>query len=282
MTLLLVDSNNLLLRSHLSPHGDMSVDNVDTGTLVVFVNMLARYMKTERPDRVLCAWDGGASAYRLKLFPEYKKSRKQKHSDESTPPFDLVQRFLRLAGFPQLQLPGYEGDDVIAAIWRAARHKHEIVVLSSDKDMMQLIEAGTCQIKLGSRDARPDKWDRTRVITDLGYRPENIVSIMALMGDKVDDIPGLEKVGPKTAVKMLKAHDWSLSKLLTTLPESDQNRVLLNLALVDLSTVPLELEIPQPIHLTTPKDPKWDALAAFCDQYELKSIKMRLEAGTLW
>jgi DNA polymerase-1 len=281
--LLLADANNLVMRAFLAPHGDMSSGDVETGTLVIFVNILARHMRTERVDRAVACFDGGASAYRMKIFPEYKGDRKQKYTDQPLPPFDIIQKFLRLAGFPQLWLPGYEGDDLIAAYWRACRGHQRIFIVSGDKDMMQLIEDGTEQLKPTSGQDRPDRWTRNRVITDLGYKPESIVSIMSLMGDKIDCIPGLPRVGPKTAVKMLKAHDWDLGRLLNTMPTDQQEIVLRNAALVDLSLVPLELDVPPILDLVTPDDTaRWPQLEAFLDQYELKSIKSRLISGTLW
>ncbi len=129
---------------------------------------------------------------------------------------------------------------------------------------------------------RPDRWTRTRIITEMGYKPELIPSVMALTGDKVDCIPGLPRVGPKTAVKMLKEHNWDLGRLVDSLPKEQQAIVLRNAALVDLSCVPLELEVPPELQLVTPDDPRWEKLEAFLDYYELKSIKTKLLAGNLW
>jgi DNA polymerase-1 len=282
---LLVDANNLTMRSFLAPKGDMSSHEIETGTLVLFINTLARHIKMEQPDRVAVCWDGGASAYRMMIFPQYKANRPQKYVDvdDPKPPFDIITEFLKLSGIPQLLLPGYEGDDLIAAFWRACRGHQRIFILSGDKDMMQLIEDGTEQLKPISAQSRPDRWNRSRVIEELGYRPDDIVAVMALMGDKIDGIPGLPKVGPKTAVKMLKQFDWDFGKLIDSLPKDQQFVVLRNAALVDLSCVPLELDVPPILELVTPDDKiRWPELEAFLDFYELKSIKTRLVSGTLW
>jgi DNA polymerase-1 len=248
----------------------------------LFVNTLARYIKIERPDRALVAWDSGYSAYRTFTFPEYKANRKQKYTDDIAEVFTLLHEFLYLAGFPQLQLPGYEGDDLIHAAWRACRGRRQIRIISSDKDFFQLLGNGTEQIRLTSNHEKPDRWDRNRVITELGYKPEHVVSIMALMGDKSDGIPGLPRVGPKTAIKMLRECDWDLDRLLNQLPAEQQERVLVNLALVDLSLVPLELDEPPELNLVTPKHRAWPQLRTFCEKYELNQIKTKLETNTLW
>jgi DNA polymerase-1 len=218
----------------------------------------------------------------MKIFPQYKADRPQKYSDEVKPPFKIIQEFLRLAGIPQLQLPGYEGDDLIGAYWRACRGHQRIFIVSGDKDMFQLVEDGTELLRPVAGGDRPDRWTRTRVITDLGYKPEHVVSVMSLMGDKIDGIPGLPRVGPKTAIKMLKAYDWNLGNLIDSLPVPDQDVVLRNAALVDLSCVPLDLDVPPVLDLVIPGDDRWPKLEAFLDHYELKSIKARLLSGSLW
>lgn len=282
MTTLLVDGNNLAIRSFLAPRQDMSVDGIDTGTLVLFVNTLSRYVRIERPTHGLIAWDSGSSAYRTRLFPAYKANRKQKSTDQSQAPFAVIYKFLRLAGFPQLQLPGYEGDDIIAASWRACRGRRQVRILSSDKDMLQLIEDGTEQLKLIQNGSKPDRWTRDRFIKDMGYKPEHQAYVLALTGDTSDGIPGLAKVGPKTAVKMLSRVDWNMLDLVESLSEQDQERVLLNLSLVDLSYVPLELGPPPELHLVGPGHPQFPVLLEYCDRFKLSQIKAKLEDDTLW
>jgi DNA polymerase-1 len=270
------------MRAFLAPKHDMSVGEIETGTLVIFVNTLSRHIRMEIPDRSVVCWDGGASAYRMKIFPSYKGDRKQKYSDEVQPPFAIIQEFLRLAGFPQLQLPGYEGDDLIGAYWRACRGHQRIFIVSGDKDMFQLVEDGTELLRPVSGGDRPDRWTRTRIITELGYKPEFAVPIMSLMGDKVDCIPGLPRVGPKTAIKMMRSNNWDFAKLIESLPITDQNIVLRNAALIDLNCVPLELDVPPILDLVTPLDKRWEELEEFLDRYELRTIKSKMLAGTLW
>lgn len=282
MSTILIDANNVAVRSSLAPHGDMSVGSVETGALVLFINTISRYIRIYRPDHGLVCWDSGCSIYRQRIFPAYKANRKQKTFDQAQLPIALMQKFLKLAGFPQLQLPGYEGDDLIAASWRACRGRERIFVLSSDKDMLQLLEDGTEQIKLTAGHARPDIWDRTRFIKSEGFKPEYQAYVLALTGDSSDGIPGLTKVGPKTAVKMLNAADWNMEKLINSLPKDQQERVLINLALIDLSCVPLELLPPPPINFVGPEDEGWLALEEFCETWQLTQILQKLADGKLW
>lgn len=283
MVSLLVDGNNLAVRSYMAPHQEMSVAGIETGALVLFINTLSRYVRLEQPDCGMICWDSGRSAYRSRLFPAYKANRTQKATDKAADHIALMQIFLRLAGFPQLQLPGYEGDDLIAAAWRACRGREHVLILSSDKDMLQLIDDATEQIKLISNGgSRPDKWNRVRFIREMGYKPEYHAWVLALMGDTSDGIPGLSKVGPKTAVKMLNSADWNMEALIDKLPIEDQERVLTNIALIDLSYVPLELDAPPALDLIGPESENWPKLLDFCDKWKLTKIKDKLESGTLW
>jgi DNA polymerase-1 len=279
---MLVDANNVAIRSVMAPKQDMSVGEVDTGSLVLFVNTLSRYTRMFRPDCGLVCWDSGRSSYRVKIFPPYKANRSQKVTDQAVQPIALMQTFLKLCRFPQLQLPGYEGDDLIAASWRACRGRERILILSSDKDMLQLVEDGTEQLKLVSNGTKPDRWDRTRFIKEMGYKPEYQAWVLALTGDTSDGIPGLAKVGPKTATKMLNKYDWDMSALVKSLSAEDQEKVLTNVALTDLALVPLELPPPPHIEPVGPGHPEWPRLAEFCDRWELTNIKHKLEDRTLW
>lgn len=282
MVALLADGNNIAIRSFMAPHQEMSAGDTDTGALVLFVNTLSRYVRLYRPDTGLVCWDSGKSSYRTKLFPAYKANRTQKISDQAQHPIAFIQKFLKLAGFPQLQLPGYEGDDLIGASWRACRGRERIYILSSDKDMLQLLEDGTEQIKLVRNGSKPDVWNRARFIKEHGFKPEYQAWVLALMGDASDGIPGLKKVGPKTAVKMLNSFNWDMADLIESLPNEDQETVLTNLAIIDLSYVPLDLDQPPEISLVKPGDPQWDDLAMFCDQLQLTQIKAKLEEQKLW
>jgi len=282
MITLLADANNIAVRSVLAPNHDMSVGSIETGALVLFLNTLSRYVRIQRPDRALVCWDSGRSSFRTRMFPQYKANRKQKATDLAAQPIALMQTFLKLAGVPQLQLPGYEGDDLIAASWRACRGRERIFILSSDKDMLQLIEDGTEQIKLVTNSSRPDVWSRTRFIKELGFKPEYQAYVLALTGDSSDGIPGLSKVGPKTAVKMLAAANWDMGRLVDSLPQDQQDIVLRNIALIDLSCVPLDLPAPPLFKPVTPDHEDWPALEAFCDRWELQQIKTKLLANKLW
>lgn len=284
--MLLLDGNNLAMRSFHGARGQMTSQGEDTGALQLFVNALSRYVKDERPDRMVVCWDDGRSTFRTRLYPEYKVARfKEATPAEAGPPhgplFAMIKTFLWLAGIPQWSQPNVEADDLIASAWRTHRPGEKVVILSADKDLLQLLDEDTEQIRFSSSGAPTDRWNRQRVIDELGYRPDQIPLMMALTGDTSDGIPGMRGVGPKKAFKMLQAADWDLDRAMEPYPES-LAIVKTSLALVDLSR--LEVVVPE-VPLFEPTEvgtQAFDDLIGFCSHYALRTIRERLDTGSLW
>lgn len=286
---LLVDGNNLLIRAmKATERSEMSVNGINTGPLVVFINSLSRHVREERPDQVVVAWDSRyGSDYRLALDPEYKGNRGEAGSDWEDfkgNSFSMVKTFLSLSNVFMSQRNGVEADDIIAAYWRQNRHRSHVVILSSDKDFMQLLTDGTEQVRLSAGGAATDRWDEQRVIDELGYKPEDIPNIMALTGDKGDNVPGIEGIGPKTAVKILKAADWQLSCIEHPKTEGRMADIERYLSLVDLRE-PHALGMVGPIPVFNPTRPGESLavpLLSFFEMYRLANLESQWIAGTLW
>jgi DNA polymerase-1 len=300
---MLVDANNVLIRAVRATErsGMATVDGVPTGPLLVFINSLSYHFRTERPDAVVVCWDGGRSRYRIEIFPDYKKDRpKREGRDDPEGPFGLAKRFLSLANLHHVEREGYEADDLIAAYcrqsggWGAAvtdvggySAPPEIIIVSSDHDLLQLLGPGVTQVKVSSRPP-DDRWDAARVLRDLGCEPRYLPYVMALQGDPGDGVPGLPRIGPKKAVRMMARHDWSWLRLLEggELDEDQRGIVQLALRLVDLRDGPgpsgLVLADPAVLSPTAPGDAMFEELLAFLRRYELASVERRLLDGTLW
>lgn len=287
MTALVVDGTNLLLRAvyatenrvRLSSHG------VDTTALVVFVNMLSRLVRAERPDRLVICWDGGRSERRLALYPQYKASRKVLGEDFTSyrdTSASLLQEFLTLAAIPYITGPGIEADDLIAAFWHGHREDgEEVLIASADKDFLQLLDEGTTLLRPSAGNNVPERWNGNRVREEYGCEPADLPTVFALAGDQVDDIPGIPGYGVKTAVKRLKEADWNWEAIEDPRVRLRASQVTRNLALVDLR----ETESSYVAPLFRPTDygtPFWDMLLSFLDTYELAKIKKNLLFRTLW
>ncbi len=282
---MLVDGNNILLRAIKGmEHAGLTGGGAPTGALMVFVNSLSRHIREERPRAVMVCWDGGRSEFRTALYPGYKGSRERRSDHEGEhSPFTMVKEFLHLAGIPSAEEGGWEADDLIGAYWRAARAAGEpVVIISSDHDLLQLVDAGTVQVKVATGRNETDRWDATRVLAEHGCAPEFLPMVMALRGDPGDCVPGLDRVGPKRAVKMLQAVGWSWDRLLDSLGGRDRDLVELSLSLVDLREGTLVRDLVPTPRLTTAVDPIYPALLDFVRRYQLRRIEQAISTGTLW
>lgn len=287
MTTLLVDGNNLLMRAvFATQRSSMSADGVATGPLVVFVNTLTKHIREERPSRVAIAWDGGKSAQRTQLDPGYKGNRTSApDEDVKKRSFALVKEFLALADIYQAEIAGYEADDLISSWWYSALDG-PLVILSSDKDFLQLLGQNPCgqtveQVRLSSADTPTDRWNLQRMLDDVGYGPVDWASVTALTGDKSDNVIGVPGIGPKKAVKLLTAHGWNLRDAAASLPEH-RDQILLNLQLVSLRNPTLRLGSVPPFRPSRRGAMLYDQLLAFLDRYQLASVRDRLESSLLW
>lgn len=292
---MVVDGNNLLIRAVKAMErstSHLSVDDVPTGPLLLFINQLSRHVQAVNPDRLVVCWDGGRSQYRMSVYEDYKSQRRARDPDSPEGySFALSKEFLTLAGLHHVIIEGVEADDLVAHYWREKTNDQRVFILSGDKDFLQLLDGWTEQIRPGS----DENWTANRVRTEMGCKPEHLPLVMALTGDAGDGVPGIPGFGLKTACKALAAHEWDLERLLAsddrrwvrkldgTMPEA----VRRNLLLVDLRSTP-----PFDVHIDLPEAPQfapttqasvlWSELSGFLDRWRMATVKDRLIAGTLW
>lgn len=289
MTTLVIDANNILVRSMKATEGRVSLSShgVPTAALLVFINTLSRYIREIEPDRVAACWDGGRSTYRLSIDPDYKAARSERTEEPDTGAFALAKEFLSLANIHHVERPGVEADDLIAGYWRMRSEVDPFFILSGDKDFLQLLDGYTTQIR--PQTGQDEVWTAQRVSSDLRCRAAHLPLVMALTGDAGDGVPGLPGFGHKTACKFLGKYDWDLEKLLTSgeakvFGYAEQARR--NLALVNLIGNPSGVQVEQPGPFT-PTLPIIDAgrgrdLVEWLDRYEMVSVKERFLDGSLW
>jgi DNA polymerase-1 len=289
--LLLIDGNNLLIRAVEATRRSAmnSDDGTDTSALVVFIKTASRYIREEKPYRVMVFWDSGPD-WRKNLYRDYKAQRPQVTDEYRSVTRRLIREFLSLARVPWSYLPGYEADDLIAAHWRYAREP--VVILSSDKDFAQLLgqtpTGYPCtQIRISSYNTPTDRWDEQKVCEHYGCTPEQRPLVMSLVGDAADNIPGVKGIGEVKAIKHLSAAGWDLAAV--EHPPIAMARDLGEIArwrmLVDLRDVPYEMipTGPGPFMPVTPgPDAAWQTLWKWLDDLQLRDIQRRLLAGELW
>ncbi len=179
-----------------------------------------------RPSHLVVVWDGGLAAERMTLLPEYKAQRPEMPRDLEHQ-LDQIVEYLRAAGIFSLLQDKLEADDVIAALTRrAVADGLEVVIASSDKDFMQLVSA---EIRLlNPQDKTDTLWGVDEVRAKTGVEPTQIVDWLSLIGDAVDNIPGVPGVGAKTATDLLRRFN-SMEGLYQRLQEVRQDRLRVNL-----------------------------------------------------
>jgi len=200
--LYLVDGSSYLYRAFHALPNLTSSRGEPTGALLGVANMLRRLLKEQDPEFIAVVFDAKGPTFRHEMYPDYKANRPPM-PDELSSQVEAILEFTRLLGLPLLQVDGVEADDVIGTLARAAEEAGMNCVISTgDKDMAQLVTAHTT---LTNTMTETDL-DREGVKKKFDVAPEQIVDFLALTGDKSDNIPGVDKCGPKTAVKWL--HEW--------------------------------------------------------------------------
>ena len=201
-TLLLVDGSSYLYRAYHALPDLRGPDQFPTGALHGMVAMLTKLRAQFPSAHAVCVFDAPGKTFRDDWYPEYKANR-------AAMPEPLVQQIgpihevVRLLGWPVLSIAGIEADDVIGTLARAmAARGGKVVVSTGDKDMAQLVDEHVTLINTMSNETL----DPAGVLAKFGVPPERIVDYLSLIGDTVDNVPGVDKVGPKTAVKWLTEH----------------------------------------------------------------------------
>ncbi len=201
--LLLVDGSSYLYRAYHAMPNLTGPGGVPTGAIHGFIAMLKKLRADNHAEHAACVFDAKGKTFRDDWYPEYKANRSPMPDDLRTQ-IEPIHEAVRLLGWPVLEVPGIEADDAIGTLAkRAAASGHRVIVSTGDKDLAQLVNERVSLINTMSNEAL----DVAGVKAKFGVPPERIVDYLALVGDTVDNVPGVDKVGPKTAVKWLAEHD---------------------------------------------------------------------------
>ena len=201
-TLLLIDASNWIFRAYHALPPLTAPDKTPTGAVYGFGNMLKRLHKDFPAERIAVVFDASGTSFRNQIFANYKANRSETPPD-LLPQFALVQQRVAELGLPLLVVPDVEADDVIGTLAKQGEAAGmEVLIVTGDKDMAQLVnERVNLLDTMKNRRMGP-----AGVVEKFGVTPEQIIDYLALMGDAVDNIPGVPGVGPKTAAKLLGEH----------------------------------------------------------------------------
>lgn len=210
----LVDGSSYLFRAYHALPPLTTVKGQPTGAIYGVVNMLRRLMKDYKPEKIAVVFDSKEKNFRHQLYAEYKANR-MVMPDELQCQIEPLYKLIRAMGLPLILMPGVEADDIIGSLAKEAKaHGLFTLISTGDKDFAQLVDQDIILINTMSADIL----DRARVIEKFGLPPEKIIDYLALIGDSVDNIPGIPKVGPKTGVKWMETYG-SLDKIIASAGE---------------------------------------------------------------
>ncbi len=278
----LVDGSSYLYRAFFALPPLTTSQGVPTGAVLGVLNMLNKLVKEEDPELIAVVLDAPGRTFRDDLFEAYKAHRPPMPDDLRSQVAPLVEAIPAL-GLPMLRIEGVEADDVIGTLAeRAAREGLEVVISTGDKDMAQLVNDRITLVNT----MFDTKLDRAGVKAKFDVLPEQIVDYLALVGDSSDNIPGVPKVGPKTAAKWL-AEYGSADALVARAAEvagKVGESLRENLATLELSrklaTIRRDLELPQSPAELRRAPPDVDALTALYKRFELNSLLRQLSGTT--
>ena len=220
--ILIVDGHAYAYRAFYAIRNLSSPSGQPTNAIYGFIKMLAKMRVAVKPTHTIVVWDGGLSAERQAALPGYKAQRPEMPADLGSQ-LDEIGRYLAAANVAMFCGAGIEADDYIACVARAARRADwEVVVASADKDFMQLVASGVGL--LNPNDKSETIWSAAQVRAKSGVAPEQIVDWLSLVGDSVDNIPGVPGVGPKTAMELLRQFG-SVAELYRRLDEVKSVRI---------------------------------------------------------
>jgi len=225
--LLLVDGHAYAYRAFYAIRNMRSPAGQPTNAIFGFVKMLAKMRAALMPTHLGVIWDGGLDVSRQADLPGYKAQRPEMPVDLGTQ-IDEIIEYLRADGMSSTCEDGVEADDLIATLVLAARHRGlEVVIASSDKDFMQLVAPGVGLLNPG--DKSETIWGAEQVVAKTGVQPGQIIDYLSLLGDAVDNIPGVPGVGPKTAAALLQRFG-SVDAIYGHLDEIESARIRMSLA----------------------------------------------------
>ena len=277
--LVLVDGSSYLFRAFHALPPLTNRKGEPTGAMLGVINMLRRLLENYHPTHMAVVFDAKGKTFRNDMYAEYKATRPPM-PDDLRAQIEPLHEIIRTMGLPLLSIAGVEADDVIGTLSdQAAKQGRKVIISTSDKDLAQLVNEHVTLINTMSNTTL----DIAGVVEKFGVPPNRIIDYLALVGDTSDNIPGVVKCGPKTAVKWLGLYDsfdgvvahadevkgkigGNLRAAIPTLPLS-----------YELATIKLDVELEQTIDELVITEPDAEALKPLLQRYEFKSWLNELE-----
>lgn len=279
--LYLIDGYSTIFRAFYAIRGLSTSTGEPTNAIYGFINMLRKLLREEEPALLGIALDVGRATVRTEAYAEYKANRAPMPEDLKAQ-MPAIRRAIEAFRIPILELERYEADDVIGTLGRKAQDAgYEVTIVSADKDLFQLVGDRVSLLHTG----REKTYDPALVEQDFGVPPEQVVDVLALVGDKVDNVPGVPGIGQKGAQTLIREHG-NLQALLEAASELTRkayreglqehaDQALLSRELVTIHT---DLDVPFEPEALEMESPDYEALADLCREFEFWSLLKELES----
>jgi len=276
--LVILDGNSLAYRAFHALPLLSTTTGYFTNAVYGFTTMLQKIIRQEQPDYLVVAFDAGRITFRNKDYESYKANRKST-PDELRPQFPLIKKVLKAFNIPILELEGYEGDDLIGVVVKAAeRMGLEVLIVSGDRDLLQLVSDKTKALITRKGISDLECFTPETVKEKYGVLPSQIPDLKGLKGDQSDNIPGVPGIGEKTAVKLLnqfhtiegcyKNLDQLPAKIATRLKEYEEQALLSK----KLATIALDAPVRVDFSELKVEEPDYEALIDLFQQLEFRSL----------
>lgn len=283
----LIDGSGYIFRAfHALPPLTRPSDGLPVGAVHGFCQMLWKLLAdskaSEAPTHIAVIFDAGRETFRNEIYADYKSTRPPP-PEELVPQFGLIRDAVKAFNVACIEQDGFEADDLIATYARqAVRSGADVTIVSSDKDLMQLIEPGVVMLD-GMKAKRIGRDD---VIEKFGVPPEKVIDVQSLAGDSIDNVPGVPGIGIKTAAELIIAYG-DLETLLSRAGEIKQPKRREKLiefaeqARVSMALVTLKDDVPVevPLDRLGVQDPQPSSLLPFLRQMEFNSLTKRIAEG---
>lgn len=276
--LVIIDGLSFFFRAYHGVRPLTRADGLNTNALYGFAQMLIKVVRDLKPDLCCVALDSPTN-FRYDIYPDYKANRKEL-DPEMAEQFPYFEPLIAAFGIPSLRVDGVEADDIIATLATTHRQAFEVTIVSSDKDLLQLLGDGVTML-----DTMKNKvFDVAEVHEKFGVTPDKVIDVQALIGDSSDNIPGVPSVGPKTAAKLM-ADYGSLDGIYANLEHIKQEKLREALkthkdkAYLSKQLVTLKCDVPlngNDIDHKLLFNPTADKAREFLLEMEFKSLAARL------
>ncbi len=280
--LVLIDGSSYLYRAFYAIKGLANSSGEPTGALHGVLTMIRKLVREEQPARIAVVFDAPGKTFRDDLYPDYKANRPPM-PDELRSQVQPILDAVAAMGLPLLRVEGVEADDVIGTLCRqAAEEGLQVLVSTGDKDLTQLVNDNVTLINTMDE----SRLDRDGVKARFDVFPEQIIDYLALVGDTSDNIPGVPKVGAKTAAKWLNLYDSAdgiiehAEEITGKIGENLRDNIEQLRLSQDLATIRLDVELAVGVSDLTPADADTDALRELYGRFELRSLLRQLDEET--